>query len=281
MNTLFKKINNNKNNFSELQNRISEYLLTNYKEAAFLNSTQLANKIGVSNPTIIRFATMLGYTGFPQFQEELQRIVSNELSSLDRLSYLDTTDDNDVTGSIFNLEISNMTSAYKAIDKSKLTQAIELIASSETVLIAGHQISESLAVFSHYTLSKIHKSVEYAKKEDLNQYKKIKNKKCCAIVFSFPRYPNETLKVMESLKKKEIPQIVITDSYAFPNCDLAHTLLLVPIKYTSFIDPISSVFCIINSMALEITKINKKEVMHNLEIFENYSTDNKIFKKNE
>lgn len=58
--------------FSKGQKQIARYILSDLQKAAFLTAAALGKETEVSESTVVRFATELGYEGFPQMQKALQ-----------------------------------------------------------------------------------------------------------------------------------------------------------------------------------------------------------------
>ena len=58
--------------FSKGQRLIAQYIQENYDKAAFMTAGKLGRTVGVSESTVVRFATALGYEGYPQLQSALQ-----------------------------------------------------------------------------------------------------------------------------------------------------------------------------------------------------------------
>ncbi|MYR55653.1 MurR/RpiR family transcriptional regulator, partial [Streptomyces sp. SID625] len=56
------------------QRRIAQYLIENLAEAAFLSVTELADRVGVSQPSVTRFAGAVGFSGYPALRERLQSL---------------------------------------------------------------------------------------------------------------------------------------------------------------------------------------------------------------
>lgn len=56
------------------QRRIAQYLIDHLTEAAFLSITELAERVGVSQPSVTRFASSLGFSGYPALRDVLQPI---------------------------------------------------------------------------------------------------------------------------------------------------------------------------------------------------------------
>src|SRR6476619_7607838 len=56
------------------QRRIAQYLIEHITEAAFRSITDLADRVGVSQPSVTRFASAVGFSGYPALREQLQAI---------------------------------------------------------------------------------------------------------------------------------------------------------------------------------------------------------------
>ncbi len=59
---------------SPAQRRIAQYLLDHMPDSAFLSSVALAQRAGVSQPSVTRFASALGFSGYPALREALRMI---------------------------------------------------------------------------------------------------------------------------------------------------------------------------------------------------------------
>ena len=64
---------------SKGQKRLADYVTENYDKAVFLTAARLGEVVGVSESTVVRFATQLGYKGYPGFQKALEELVRNKI----------------------------------------------------------------------------------------------------------------------------------------------------------------------------------------------------------
>ena len=71
--------------FSKGQKRIAGYILENYDKAAFMTASKLGKLVGVSESTVVRFASELGYDGYPSMQRALQEMIRSRLTSTPRI----------------------------------------------------------------------------------------------------------------------------------------------------------------------------------------------------
>lgn len=65
--------------FSPSYRKVADFLLDEYRMAAFLNASGVAQQLNVDPATVVRFAQRLGYPGYPQLAREIQTVVRSEL----------------------------------------------------------------------------------------------------------------------------------------------------------------------------------------------------------
>ena len=84
-NELLSQIKERYAKMSKGQKLLADYIMDNYDKAVFLTASRLGKTVGVSESTVVRFATQLGYEGYPEFQEALEELVRNKLNSIQRM----------------------------------------------------------------------------------------------------------------------------------------------------------------------------------------------------
>ena len=73
-NELIVRIESKYSKLSKGQKRLADYVCKNYDKAVFLTAARLGEIVGVSESTVVRFATQLGYKGYPGFQKALEEL---------------------------------------------------------------------------------------------------------------------------------------------------------------------------------------------------------------
>ena len=71
---------------SKNHRKIAEYILHNYDEAVFMTAAKLGETLGISESTVVRFASGIGYEGYPGFQKALEECVRGKLSSVQKMN---------------------------------------------------------------------------------------------------------------------------------------------------------------------------------------------------
>ena len=76
--------------------RVADFILSDYRTAAFMTAAALADAVDVDTTTVVRFAQRLGYPGFPELIEDIQEQVKLELSQ----TYATPSDDGGLYGKV-------------------------------------------------------------------------------------------------------------------------------------------------------------------------------------
>ena len=82
----------------------------------------------MSESTVVRFTTELGFEGYPQFQKALQEDLKTKLTSVQRLDYTDKfSGDADAVKAVMSQDISNLKETLESIDEKEFARAVEVI----------------------------------------------------------------------------------------------------------------------------------------------------------
>ena len=74
-NDLLNRINAKYSTMSKGHKLLATYITDNYDKAVFLTAAKMGETVGISESTVVRFATSLGYKGYPDFQKALEELV--------------------------------------------------------------------------------------------------------------------------------------------------------------------------------------------------------------
>ena len=66
--------------FSKGQKKIATAILQDYDKVAFMTAAQLGRLVGVSESTVVRFASELGFEGYAEFQRAVQELMRIKLT---------------------------------------------------------------------------------------------------------------------------------------------------------------------------------------------------------
>jgi DNA-binding MurR/RpiR family transcriptional regulator len=124
--------------------RVADFLLSDYRAAAFMTAAGLAEASGVDTTTVVRFAQRVGYPGFPELIEEVQKRVRSELAH----SYLAAPQDATLPASVQRLVVQDRNSLERALAHNTpgaLETILDLLRAASRVIILGESYAAPLA----------------------------------------------------------------------------------------------------------------------------------------
>ena len=258
--------------FSKGQKKLAEYVLNNYEKAAFLTALELGQAVGVSESTVVRFASCIGLSGYPEFQRKLADMVQEKIHSIERIEIAGgTMPQEKVLDNVMKADSDKIMLTLEAIDRNAFGVAVEDILSAENVYVVGVRSCAPLAMFLGYYLKLVRKGVIQVvstnTSEIFEQMIHVSSKDV-VIGISFPRYSMKTLKAMEFANDRNARVITITDSKHSPMNMYSSCNLFARSNMASIVDslvaPLSDIDAIIVACCLKCNE----EVIHNLEELE-------------
>ena len=138
--------------FSKGQKRLAAYVLKNYDKAVFLTASKLGKEVGVSESTTVRFATQLGYKGFPEFHRALEELVRNKLNSIQRMKVTyGHVPEAEILDTVFQSDIEIIKLTMEHIDHAAFEMAVG-ITNLRTVCVNNHAFYRNVIAGGHKTI---------------------------------------------------------------------------------------------------------------------------------
>ncbi|KUK57522.1 MAG: Transcriptional regulator, RpiR family [Synergistales bacterium 53_16] len=238
------------------QRETARFILENPKEAAFLTASQVGERVGVSESTVIRFASAIGYDGYPALRSAVKDLLMERLSTLERIGEYTAQE----AGSLFHKAIDSDIDSLGSVRSTMEVDAIERlgreIAGAESILVVGHRSSRALAYYLFHYLSWLFPNVELLDSETGLEKITGSGEKTLVIGISFPRYTTWTVDILEYAKRKNLKVAAITNDYSSPLASPSEIVITAPWNPLSFIDsftaPLSVINCVILAAALTL-----------------------------
>lgn len=265
-NDLISVIQNNYYKFSKGQKQIAQFIIDHYDKAAFMTAAKIGETVDVSESTVVRFASSIGYSGFPELQKALQVLIKNKLTTVQRIGLDDDiiNDADKLHKKIIKNEMNNMRSLYESIDTKALDKATEIILNASKVYILGLRTSSTLSNYLGFYLDVILDNVKVLNNSGVNSlYEEIIKVKetDVLIVISYPRYSKITIDATKFIKGRNAKIVAVTDTEASPIHSLADVSLLAKSNIVSFIDSLVVPLCMINNLITNISLREKDDIV--------------------
>ncbi|MER5807308.1 MurR/RpiR family transcriptional regulator [Streptomyces sp. NPDC002033] len=209
------------------QRRIAQYLIDHLTEAAFLSITELAERVGVSQPSVTRFAASLGFSGYPALRDVLQPIalsaVARTPDSREQIRH------NELQAAV-DAEIENLENVRRLLaDTNRVLEIGRDLARSVPLTVLGLRISVSLAEYFAYAARRIHPDVRLVTRGGSVAYDALLQSRAAGgswvLAFAMPRHANETLAALRAARSTGLRVVLITDPTLGPLVEEADVAL--------------------------------------------------------
>ncbi len=243
--------------FSKGQKRIANAILDSYDRAAYLTAAKLAEFVGVSESTVVRFAAELGFSRYTEFQRAVQELVRIKLTPTQRIEITkQRIGSGDILDNVIEADIARLRYTMDTLDREVFEKSVDSILSAKTIYIAGARSIEPLAKILYYNLSLIFDNVRFinpsSSAEVFEQIYSI-GKEDTFIAFSFPRYSSKMVNAVKFARSNNAEVVVFTDSEVSPLAEYASYTITAQSDMASFMDSLVAPLAIINAMVVEIS----------------------------
>lgn len=249
---LLSKINDKMTEFSKGQKLIANFITEHYDKAAFMTASKLGNTVGVSESTVVRFASELGYDGYPKMQKAMQEMIRDKLTSVQRIEVTKSRiNNNSVLETVLNQDIEKIRRTLEETSKEDFQNAVNAVSKAKTIYIFAVRSSAALASFLGYYYSLIFENVKvisnYGETEIYEKLFRI-SADDVIIGISFPRYSNAAIKAMTFAHRRGAKVIAVTDSMASPLVAVSDYVLIAKSDMASVVDSLVAPLSMINAL---------------------------------
>lgn len=250
--------------FSKGQRLIAGYIKEHYDKAAFMTASKLGHTVGVSESTVVRFATEIGYEGYPQLQKALQEMIRNRLTSVQRMEVTNQRlEGADVLGKVLQTDIDTIKRTMEEVNRDMFYAAVKDIINAKKIFIMGIRSSAALAGFMNYYFTHIFENVRYIDTSSttviFEQLMRI-GEGDVFIGITFSRYSKRTLKAATFAKASGAKVVAVTDSMAAPISEVSDSVLVAKSDMASFVDSLVAPLSMINALIVAIGLEKSEEI---------------------
>ncbi|MFJ6634965.1 MurR/RpiR family transcriptional regulator [Streptomyces sp. NPDC091376] len=211
---------------SPAQRRIAQYIADHLTEAAFLSITDLADRVGVSQPSVTRFASSVGFSGYPALREALQPIALSAVAGTPEAA---ESGRNELQTAV-DAEIANLESLRRSFaDTGQVLEVGRELARSVPLTVLGLRISTSLAEYFAYAARRIHPDVRLVSRGGSVAYDALLQSReaggTWVLAFAMPRHANEMLAAVRAARRTGLRTALITDLTMGPLVEAADVAL--------------------------------------------------------
>lgn len=285
MNDLITKIQSELPGFSKGQKQIARFILEHYDKAAFMTASRLGVTVGVSESTVVRFATELGYDGYPHLQRALQEMIRNKLTSVQRMEVAgDRMGGRDVLQTVLHADTDMIRVTLDEIDRDAFQGAVDALMGAKRIYILGVRSSSALASFLGFYFNLLFENVTLVHTNSVSEiFEQVLRVGPGDVLFgiSFPRYSKRTLSAMKYARDRGARVIALTDSQLSPLARVADHVLLARSDMASFVDSLVAPLSVINALIVAVGMSRRDEIEQTFNRLERIWEEYDVYEKPE
>lgn len=284
-NDLTSRINECYGSLSKGQKILATYITDNYDKAVFLTAAKMGQVVGASESTVVRFATHLGYKGYPEFQKALEEMVRNKLNSIQRMEVTyGRISQSHILETVLQSDQEKIKDTLEHIDEHAFELAVDTIIKAKHIYIVGIRSCAPLAAFMAFYFNLMFENVTLLQtnnsSELFEQMVRI-SKDDVIIGISFPRYSMRTLKAMEFANNRNAKVITLTDSVHSPMNLYSSCNLIARSDMASIVDSLVAPLSVINALIVALCMKKQGEVAKTLETLEDIWNEYQVYENDE
>lgn len=240
--------------FSKGQRRIAAFILENYDKAAFMTANKLGKVAEVSESTVVRFASELGYDGYPDMQRALQEMIRSRLTSTQRIQAAgDLYGKQSVLPAVVQSDIEKLRLMAGRFDQREFDRVVDKILDCRHIYILGVRSSSFVAGYLNFYMHLLTENVTLVQSnaagEIFEQLLRI-GPEDVMLAISFPRYSKVTMNTVKFARDRGASIVAITDNELSPVYQMADAALLAPCEMISFVDSMVAPLSLINALLI-------------------------------
>lgn len=257
----YNKIQDCYEQFTHSQKKVADYIEGHAEDVAFCTLETLAAKMDVSTTTVIRFARVLGYSGYSEMQNDVKLEMQNKSTLPERLDDIMGSEGNDLLQDAFAMDIENIRQTLACLKADELHTAVELVKNANKVYILGMRSSFALAHYMTSRLGEIKKNVHFIQSTGLIYPEEIVGAEPgdVCIAYVFPRYSKTAINILAWMRSKGIKTILFTAMNDTPIKHYGDICFNCAIKSVACKNSLTAPMCLTNYLVAEFAKSNYDE----------------------
>jgi DNA-binding MurR/RpiR family transcriptional regulator len=236
-------------NFSKSELLVVRKLLANYPAAGLTTVSKLAQLAAVSDPTVLRLATRLGFQGFSGLQQALLAEVEAHMRSPLTLAPATQSSgrQSQIKPNIYKSFFDQTLIQFETVKKETATADYERAAAlmsnqKKQVVFLGGRFSRFLAGLMQRCLHHLRDGsslLENTMADSLDQLAYI-GKRHVLVVFDYRRYQVDVISFAGQAKRRGCKIVLFTDRWKSPISEYADVTLVAPTETASPFDTLST-----------------------------------------
>jgi DNA-binding MurR/RpiR family transcriptional regulator len=247
-------------NLTASERKIANAVLADYPFGALQTIQELAERTGVSAPSITRFVSKIGFSGYQEFQRQLiGELREGSRSPLD-LKATEKLGDGDFVADYARRVATLLNDMAGAVSQEQFDRIVALLSDpARAIFLLGGRISDSIARLLSQHLRQIRPRIHHLPpaQEDWPDQVLSMRKQDVVFLFDFRRYQPDLARLAERIALMRHPTIVlVTDKWLSPVARHADHVVALPIENDTAWD---TAICAVAFIEAVIVKVSEAD----------------------
>jgi DNA-binding MurR/RpiR family transcriptional regulator len=265
-----------------VQRRIARILVEQAGQAGYLSSGDLATMAGVSQPSVTRFATALGFEGYPALRDQLRVTIDGYRHGPSTVEDLHEAVPINQFEQALSDEIANLQRLSDALkDPVPLVAAGRLLMASRPLPVLGLRAAAALAGAFAYFAAKVHPDVRLVQEQGSLLADRLEQARAAGAVamlaFVLPRYPREAVDAIREARAAGLRVVTVTDSPVSPAAAESDVVLPAPVGSRLVFDMHAGPMAMVTILLQAMCDSAPAETQERLEAFERSAATRQVF----
>jgi DNA-binding MurR/RpiR family transcriptional regulator len=257
--TVAERTHRNLADLSPSELKVGRALLAAYPAAGLGTVAEFAERAHVSAPTVLRFASRIGFPGYPLFQQALIREVHEQLGSpLRRISEphppVTAAGPLPTAAEAYQQVLSG---TFGALPEAEFSRAAALLSDPrKRVRLLGGRLSRVLAAYLTTYLVRIRKDVSLIPETEPERTAALLDlgRRDVLAVFDYRRYDPAIVRYAGQAAARGAHVILLTDPWMSPAADVAEVVLPARVEAPSPFDSLVPAMAVVETLVAAVTE---------------------------
>jgi DNA-binding MurR/RpiR family transcriptional regulator len=250
------RIHSKYESMSRGQQRLADFVLQNAPEVAMMSSSELASAMKMSESSVVRFAQLLGYQGYPSMRQQLQSEVLSQFRSSERVAAMvhSQSPEGGPLATIVGETNRHLQQLLMNVSEAQVAEAVDRIMRARKVILFGDGAPASLTVLADFWLSRLGCDTVRVNQTGRRLFDEIFQAGAgdLAIVLAFRSVNREAMAVLQHLDTQGGEAILITDLVNSRMHPLATQVFLVQRGPMDAFRPLGAALALVDALILGV-----------------------------
>ncbi|ASR35920.1 hypothetical protein BAY61_13920 [Prauserella marina] len=258
---------------------LAERVMADPEGVAFMTVYDLASAVGVNEATVVRFASAIGFKGFPELKKLCREKLREQAQLLRRFDLLEQrgAEEGGLPRRAAELDSANIARTFARIDTERWGQAVAALAEAPRVHVLGLRKCHAVAYLLGYLLRMVREDAETITAEagTLTDSLRRIRKGDAFVAISIHRYSAETVRAAEWARARGARCVALTDNASSPLVPLADQVFFVDAAGPSVLRSVTAFTSLAQALVAEVAAALGKEVrdtlLHDEQLLEEFA----------